>query len=133
MKHAQLVARLLRKSDREQAVQSKRVRCLLANMNARAQDSALDNWVARYCKQTPTGPAESQVLEPQEAPDSVPSGNERTIDQEDRVNGTLAMAGAPALVETPAGPAVRPSIDSPVDPALGPAEDFVKAMNGLPR
>ncbi len=133
MNHALLVARLLRKSDREQAVQSKRVRRLLANTKARAQESALDNWVARYCKQTPSGPAESQVTEPQEAPGSVSSGNERTIDQEDRVNGTLAIAGAPALADTPAGPAVGPSIHSPVDPALGPAEDFVKAMNGLPR
>ena len=48
LQHTKLVALLLRKSDRERAVQNKRVRVLLAHIaNENIQGSALDAWINR--------------------------------------------------------------------------------------
>jgi CHAD domain-containing protein len=135
LKHPGLVAVLLRKSDREQVVQSKRVRRLLANTNECAQGSALDRWIARYCREIPAGPPAKPEdrepqddREPQELRESVSSSNESAVAQDlaaaedgDPV-GARAVAEAPVLVASPA-----------VGPAVGPIEDFVKAMTELPR
>jgi CHAD domain len=117
LKHAMLVALLLRKSDREQVVQSKRVRRLLANTNECAQGSALDHWMARYCREMlARRPAEPEEREPGESRESVSCSNELAVAEEGR--SASALAAAPVLS---AGPVVSP------------IEDFVKAMSELPR
>jgi CHAD domain-containing protein len=127
LKHARLVALLLRKSDREQGVQSERVRRLLAKTNECAQDSALDHWIARYCREIPARrPAEPEDREPQELRESVSSSNESAVAQDGESADALAVTEASVLLASPAvGPAVGQS--------AGAIEDFVKAMSELPR
>jgi CHAD domain-containing protein len=61
LKHARLVAVLLRKSDREQTVQGERIRRLLTNTYDSIGGSALDDWMARYCRDKPAQrPVESE-------------------------------------------------------------------------
>jgi CHAD domain-containing protein len=123
LRHARLVALLLRKADREQAVQSKRVRRLLANTNECVHGSALDHWVARYCRQMPVlRPAEPQEREPEAPRESVSGLNDLAVAEEDRAASALAAADAPVLAADPR-----------VGSADGPIEDFVKAMGELPR
>jgi CHAD domain-containing protein len=136
LKHARLVALLLRKSDREQVVQTKRVRQLLASTNESAQGSALDHWMARYCREMPAPrPVEAQERAPQELRESVSCPNELAVAQDLAVakdgdaTGPVGMAEAPVLV---ASPAVDP-VDPAVGPPAGPIEDFVKAMSEMPR
>jgi CHAD domain-containing protein len=59
LNHPRLVATVLRKSDREQAVQGKRIRRLLTNTHGNIGGSALDDWVARYCREKPSQPPAS--------------------------------------------------------------------------
>jgi CHAD domain-containing protein len=145
LKHARLVALLLRKSDREQMIQNRRVRRLLANTNESAQASALDHWMARYCREMPAlRPSEPQEREPQQMRESVSCPNELPVAQDLEVAqdgdsagapdgdsaGSLTGADAPVLA---ANPAVDPALDPAVDPAGNPIEDFVKAMSEMPR
>jgi hypothetical protein len=111
--------------------QSKRVRRLLANTNESAQNSALDHWIARYCREIPARPSAEPEdrepqddREPQELRESVSSSNESAVAQDlaaaedgDSI-GARAVAEAPVLVASP---------------AVGPIEDFVKAVSELPR
>src|SRR4029077_4864841 len=108
LKHARLVALLLRKSDREQVVQTKRVRQLLASTNESAQGSALDHWMARYCRQTQAPrPVEAQERAPQELRESVSCPNELAVAQDLAVakdgdaTGPVGMAETPILVASP--------------------------------
>jgi CHAD domain-containing protein len=52
LRHAGLVATLLHKADREQAVQAERIRRLLTITHESIGISALDHWVAHYCRAT---------------------------------------------------------------------------------
>jgi len=64
LKHPRLVAALLRKSDREQAVQGERIRRLLTSTYESIGGSALDDWMARYCREmSPQRPVESTVAD----------------------------------------------------------------------
>jgi CHAD domain-containing protein len=127
LKHARLVALLLRKSDREQGVQSKRVRRLLANTNECAQDSALDHWIARYCREIPARrAADPEDREPQELRESVSSSNESAVAQDGDSAGALEVTEASVLLASPA-------VGAAVGQSPGPIEDFVKAMSELPR
>jgi CHAD domain-containing protein len=127
LKHARLVALLLRKSDREQGVQSQRVQRLLANTNKCAQDSALHHWIARYCREIPAHrAAEPEDRKPQELRESVSSSNESAVAQGGESADALEVTEASVLLASPAvGPAVGQS--------AGAIEDFVKAMSELPR
>jgi CHAD domain-containing protein len=58
LKHPRLVATVLRKSDRERALEQERIRRLLAKTLAHVDGSALHDWVLRYCRtQPPNSPA----------------------------------------------------------------------------
>jgi CHAD domain-containing protein len=95
LKHARLVALLLRKADREQAVQSKRVRRLLANTNESLQGSALDHWIARYCREMPAlRSVEPQERESQELRESVSSANGSAVAENGDSAGALGRAEA---------------------------------------
>jgi hypothetical protein len=126
-------------------IQNKRVRRLLANTNESAQGSALDHWMARYCREMPAlRPSEPQEREAQEMREPVSCPNELPVAQDLEVAqdgdsagapdgdsaGSLTGADVPVLV---ANPAVDPALDPAVDPAGNPIEDFVKAMSEMPR
>jgi CHAD domain-containing protein len=104
LKQARLAAALLRKTDREQAVQEKRVRRMLTNTHDTVEGSALDDWVARYCRELtiPTGHKESAL------PSNEPAA----------LNGAgHASAREVAQVQT--------------SPPACPTENFVKVVSGL--
>jgi CHAD domain-containing protein len=137
LKHARLVALLLRKSDREQSVQSERVRRLLTNATKCAQNSALDLWIAHYCREGSIRSGEPEIR-PQDSRESITSSNEPVISEEAGSAGTLASDEGTVLMTTlPVDPAVDEEIGPTVGPhggsTVGPAEDFVKAMGDLPR
>jgi CHAD domain-containing protein len=103
LKHARLVAVLLRKSDREQTVQGERIRRLLTNTYNSIGGSALDDWVARYCREKPAQrPAESESC-----------SNEMAAFKED------GCATVPGVVQDPTLSAE-------------PIEDFIKVISELP-
>ena len=103
LNHARLVAALLRKSDREQAVQGERIRRLLTSANESIGGSALDEWVARYCRETPpTPPGESESC-----------SNELAAFKE---AGCATVLGGAQVQTLPASP----------------IEDFIKVMSELP-
>jgi len=96
LEHARLVALLLRKSDREQMNPNKRVRRLLANTNESAQGSALDHWMARYCREMPAlRPSEPQEREAQEMREPVSCSGELPVAQDLEVAQDGDSAGAP--------------------------------------
>lgn len=120
LRRTALVVRLLRKSDREQLAQRKRIRRLLAETSANLSGSALDDWVARYCRakrknrrEESTAP-EHRERKPHEARQSAGGHNGSAIAQD---NGATS---APAAAETPVGATV-------------PFKDFVEAIGGLRR
>jgi CHAD domain-containing protein len=53
LSHPRLVAALLRKSDRAQAIQGERIRRLLTRTYEGIGGSTLDDWVARHCREMP--------------------------------------------------------------------------------
>jgi CHAD domain-containing protein len=124
LQHTKLVALLLRKSDRERAVQSNRVRHLLADTNHNIQGSALDAWITRNRQELPADePAE--VAKPAEEPvaprESGSASHGFALSEEGSSNGALIAVEAAEPVEA------TPLL------AATPIEDFVKVINDLPR
>ena len=119
LSHSRLVAVLLRKADRERSEQSERVRRLLARTSTGAESSALDHWIARHCGKPP---AARPKAEAHESPPARPEQNREAPPH----------AGQPALAhhaDAEAAPLARETSDA----APGPVDDFVKAINLLPR
>jgi CHAD domain-containing protein len=118
LKHARIVAALLHKSDREQAHSRERIRRLLTSTNQNIGTSALDDWVAGYCRAKP----------PQAPTEAEPRPNEQAV------NGN---GSAPALdtVQPPADQEIsqkaRPANEAQTL-AAEPIADFIKVMSGLP-
>ena len=124
LQHTKLVALLLRKSDRERAVQSNRVRHLLADTNHNIRGSALDAWITRNRQELPADePAE--VAKPAEEPvaprESGSASHGFALSEEGSSNGALIAVEAAEPVEA------TPLL------AATPIEDFVKVINDLPR
>lgn len=124
LQHAKLVALLLRKSDRERAVQSNRVRRLLADTNQNIQGSALDAWITRHRREMPAD-EQAEVAKPAEEPvaprESGSASNGFALSEEGSSNGALIAVEAAEPVEA------TPLL------AATPIEDFVKVINDLPR
>jgi len=102
LKHASLVATLLHKLDREQAVQGERIGRLLTSTYESVRGSALDDWVTRYCRKMP----------PQLLAESELCSNELALNGAD-------SAPVPDVVQVQTLPAE-------------PVEDFIKVMSELP-
>jgi hypothetical protein len=118
LKHARIVAELLHKTDREQAHSRERIRRLLTTTNQNIGTSALDDWVAGYCRARP----------PQALTEAEPRPNEQAV------NGN---GSAPALdtVQPPADQEIsqkaRPANEAQTL-AAEPIADFIKVISGLP-
>ncbi len=104
LNHARLAAVLLRKADHERVVEEERVRRLLADAWDAVGFSALDEWVARNCR-------ELSIQGPEEL--------SADLGKAAAQNGTNGAAAEAAQVETP--------------PAACPTELFIKVVSGLPR
>ena len=124
LQHTKLVALLLRKSDRERAVQSNRVRRLLADTNQNIQGSALDAWITRHRREMPAD-EQAEVAKPAKEPvaprESGSASNGFALSEEGSSNGALIAVEAAEPVEA------TPLL------AATPIEDFVKVINDLPR
>jgi hypothetical protein len=122
--HARLVAIVLRKADSERCAQNARVRRLLAETAAHVEGSTLDHWIAIYCGAAPA--RESQ------APESEPP---RESGESDRPPHPSAHASEPAPPPAPeqTDPAAAPVVAATPESAGSPEDDFVKALNLLPR
>jgi CHAD domain-containing protein len=103
LKHARLVAVLLRKSDREQTVQGERIRRLLTDTCDTIGGSALDDWVARYCREKPA----QRPVESESGSDEMAAFKEADC------------ATVPGVVQVQTLPAE-------------PIEDFIKVISELP-
>jgi len=130
LSHARLVATVLRKADSERSAQNARVRRLLAETAAHVEGSALDHWIAVYCAGAPArhgAPArESQTHEsepPWESGESDPPPDSSAHARE------LAPPPAPEQTDPAAVPVAAETRES----AGSPEDDFVKALNLLPR
>jgi CHAD domain-containing protein len=114
LKHPRMVATLLHKADREQAVQRERIQWLLTSTYASVEDSALDTWVARYCREIPPRRSAASQLSPA---------------SQLRSNALESTGGdcAGELAEVHAQ-----EVQDPQTLPAEPVEDFIKVMGELP-
>jgi CHAD domain-containing protein len=105
LEQARLAAGLLLKADHERVIHEERVRRLLADTQEAVGGSALDEWVARNCRETPAHGREEEFS---------------------------ADAAGPATSNGANGAALHAAQVRSL-PAACPTEVFVKVVSGLPR
>jgi hypothetical protein len=138
LSHSRLVAIVLRKADREQSAQDKRVRRLLAETSASVEGSALDHWIASYCAGTPgrhaahahVSHAPLEAGEPDQPRHASPHASELAPPHAGELaSAHLSERASPQQAE----PTAAPIAGETPDLAVSPEEGFVKAMSLLPR
>jgi CHAD domain-containing protein len=127
LKHAGLIATLLHKADREHAVQAERIGRLLTITGESVGISALDHWVAHYCRTTPfKPPAAPERTAAQEA-----CPNVLALNADDRAAAPESAQGS-EVSEVQVLEAEPGKIEDVLPQPAEPVEDFIKATGDLP-